>query len=55
MGCENKSTFNKLFFGDKNSPVQIPISNYILNEDQLVYTEYASDVLVGITKSIDGQ
>ena len=47
-----QSTFSKLFFGDKNSPVQVPISNYTINEDQLIYTEYASDGLVGIIKPI---
>ena len=47
-----QNTFNKLFFGDKNNPVQIPISEYSINEEQLNYTEYASDGLVGITKSI---
>ena len=47
-----QSTLNKLFFGDKNSPIQIPILDYKIESDNLVYTEYASDGLEGLVKSI---
>ena len=47
-----QSTLNKLFFGDKNSPIQIPILDYKIESDNLVYTEFASDGLEGLVKSI---
>lgn len=47
-----QSTLNKLFFGDKNSPIQIPILDYKIESDNLIYTEYASDGLEGLVKSI---
>ncbi|NQX86687.1 MAG: ABC transporter permease [Flavobacteriaceae bacterium] len=42
----------KLFFGEKNSSTEIPISDYKLEDDELSYTEYASDGLKGVSKTI---
>jgi peptide/nickel transport system permease protein len=51
---QNKqNVFDKLFFGDKNSAVEIPIASYNLEGNQLTYTEYATDGLEGITKTIN--
>src|SRR5690606_20609002 len=51
---ENKqSTFTKLFFGVRNTDTEIPITDYKIENQQLVYTEYASDGLQGVVKSID--
>ena len=51
---QNKqNVFDKLFFGDKNSAVEIPIASYNLEGSQLTYTEYATDGLEGITKTIN--
>lgn len=49
----NQSSFDKLFFGKKNSDSEIPISNYSVDNNQLTYTEYASDGLEGVVKTID--
>lgn len=50
---KNQSFFNSLFFGTKNTSTEIPISNYNINNHTLKYTEYASDGLKGIQKTID--
>lgn len=47
-----QSGFNKLLFGDKNASTEIPISNYKVEDGYLIYTEYASIELEGMTKSI---
>jgi len=44
--------FNKVFFGVKNEVTEIPISEYHVENNQLTYTEYASDGLEGITKTL---
>ena len=44
---------NKMFFGEKNSNIEIPISDYKLEGNQLTYTEYTSDGLEGISKTIN--
>lgn len=44
---------NKMFFGEKNSNTEIPISDYKLEDNQLTYTEYTSDGLEGISKTIN--
>jgi peptide/nickel transport system permease protein len=44
---------NKMFFGEKNSNTEIPISDYKLEGNQLTYTEYTSDGLEGISKTIN--
>jgi peptide/nickel transport system permease protein len=50
---ENRqSFFSKLFYGIKNTETEIPITAYEINNDNLVYTEYASDGLEGITKTL---
>ncbi|OUR94492.1 peptide transporter [Flavobacteriales bacterium 34_180_T64] len=48
-----QSTFSKVFFGIKNSDSEIPITNYEVEKDQLIYTEYASDGLDGVVKTVD--
>lgn len=48
-----QSTFSKLFFGVRNTDTEIPITDYKIENQQLVYTEYASDGLQGVVKSID--
>ncbi|MGY0391715.1 ABC transporter permease [Bizionia sp. KMM 8389] len=47
-----QSVVSKLFFGDKNQDTEIPITSYIVNGDELQYTEYASDGLQGMVKTI---
>lgn len=49
----DKSTFiTKLFFGKKNTTTEIPISDYKVENEKLIYMEYASDGLVGQEKSL---
>ncbi|GAA4238171.1 hypothetical protein GCM10022291_27620 [Postechiella marina] len=48
----NQSSFNALFFGEKKSDTEIPISNYTINNQLLTYVEYASDGLKGVSKTI---
>lgn len=48
----NQNSLGKIFFGKKNTETEIPISNFSLSEDVLFYTEYASDGLQGVEKSI---
>lgn len=48
----NQSAFSKLFFGTQNTDTEIPISNYKVENDNLIYTEYASDGLEGVTKQV---
>jgi len=45
--------FNKVFFGEKNPNTEIPILDYKVENNSLTYTEYASDGLQGITKTIE--
>jgi len=42
-----------LFFGRKNTETEIPISSYSIEENRIIYTEYASDGLVGVSKTLD--
>ena len=49
----NQSTFNKLFFGKRNSDTEIPISEFKVAGNSLTYTEYASDGLEGAKKTIN--
>lgn len=44
--------FDKLFFGKNNNDDEIPISDYKIQSDNLVYTEYASDGLIGLVKTV---
>tara|TARA_R110002012_G_scaffold312248_1_gene522798 strand:+ start:381221 stop:382306 length:1086 start_codon:yes stop_codon:yes gene_type:complete len=48
-----ESIFSNVFFGKKIQDTEIPITAYSINENTLTYTEYASDGLEGMTKSID--
>jgi peptide/nickel transport system permease protein len=43
---------SKLFFGRLKINTEIPISKYDVNDQNLNYTEYASDGLTGVEKSI---
>jgi len=47
-----QSTFNAVFFGKQNSDDEIPISEYNIKGDILNYTEYASDGLDGMVKTV---
>lgn len=48
----DQSVFSKLFFGTQNTDTEIPITNYKVENDDLIYTEYASDGLEGVTKQL---
>ena len=51
---EDKTSFlSQLFFGKNNTVTEIPISDYKIENDNLVYTEYALDGLIGQEKSIE--
>lgn len=50
---KEQSFFSKVFLGEKNTATEIPISSYTLSNGELTYTEYASDGLEGITKTIE--
>ena len=50
---KEQSFFSKVFLGEKNTATEIPISSYTLLNGELTYTEYASDGLEGITKTIE--
>jgi len=47
-----QSGFDILFFGTQSGDDEIPISNYKIEADGISYTEYASDGLEGLTKTI---
>ncbi|MDB9712493.1 ABC transporter permease [Flavobacteriaceae bacterium] len=36
----NQNLFDKLFFGNKNPPVEIPLQNYVLVDNKIYYNEY---------------
>ncbi len=42
----------KLFFGKNNNDTEIPISSYAVEKDNLTYTTYSSDGLIGLKKTI---
>ncbi|WP_147678393.1 ABC transporter permease [Algibacter pacificus] len=48
----NQNLFDKLLFGRKNTDTEIPISEYYIDKETLTYTEYASDGLEGVKKTI---
>lgn len=48
----DQGVFNKVFFGNKNTDTEIPISDYSLKDGVLKYKEYASDGLQGAEKTI---
>ncbi|WP_298499500.1 ABC transporter permease [uncultured Algibacter sp.] len=47
-----QSFIDKIFFGKKNTDSEIPISEYNIKDDVLVYKEYATDGLEGAEKTI---
>jgi ABC-type dipeptide/oligopeptide/nickel transport system permease subunit len=47
-----QSSLNKWFFGNKNPSTLIAISDYKLKADNINYTEYAADGLIGQSKSL---
>ncbi|MEP5339971.1 MAG: ABC transporter permease [Algibacter sp.] len=49
----NQSRFDAIFFGKKNTDTEIPISEYHIENQSLTYTEYASDGLKGVAKTIN--
>ena len=49
----SQNVFSKVFFGKKNTDTEIPISSYNIDNDLLNYTEYASDGLKGVEKTIN--
>src|SRR5690606_10075268 len=44
--------FSRLFFGTQNTDTEIPITDYRIENGNLIYTEYASDGLEGVVKEI---
>jgi peptide/nickel transport system permease protein len=54
FSIENDQSFlDKLFFGKKNTVTEIPITTYLIKDNTLLYTEYASDGLEGAEKALD--
>jgi peptide/nickel transport system permease protein len=50
---KNEQSFlDKIFFGIKNTDTEVPIATFSVNDNQLTYTEYASDGLEGVSKTI---
>ena len=49
---KEQSTFDAFFFGTQSSDDEIPITGYNIKNKTLSYTEYASDGLDGLVKSI---
>ncbi|MBU2951228.1 ABC transporter permease [Tamlana agarivorans] len=47
-----QNVFDKIFFGKKNTDTEIPISGFEVENDHLVYKEYASNGIEGAEKSI---
>ncbi|MCK7590270.1 ABC transporter permease [Subsaxibacter sp. CAU 1640] len=48
----NQTLFSRIFFGIKNTDTEIPITTYSIQNEELIYTEYASDGLEGVTKQL---
>ncbi|WP_417199988.1 ABC transporter permease [Bizionia sp.] len=47
------SFFSSIFFGKKIQDTEIPITSYSIQNNTVTFTEYASDGLEGMTKTID--
>lgn len=47
-----QSFFSKIFFGKKSISTEIPIANFNIENEEITYTEYASDGIEGITKTL---
>jgi peptide/nickel transport system permease protein len=50
---DHQSFFDRVFFGDKTPDLEIPVSSYQLKPHNILYTDYASEGLKGLEKSID--
>jgi ABC-type dipeptide/oligopeptide/nickel transport system permease subunit len=48
----DQNFLNRIFFGRKNPPLEIPISNFQSNKQQIKYIEYASEGFEGLEKTI---
>ncbi|WP_460217883.1 ABC transporter permease [Psychroserpens sp. MEBiC05023] len=48
-----QNLFSQLLLGKINNNTEIPISAYTVENNKLIYTEYASDGLLGVKKSLD--
>ena len=48
----NQSAIDALFFGKENADTEIPITSYVVKNQQILYKEYASDGLDGVEKSV---
>lgn len=48
----DQSIISEIFFGKLKTDTEIPISKYHIDDEMLVYTEYASDGLTGVEKGI---
>ncbi|MDW5287919.1 ABC transporter permease [Formosa sp. PL04] len=48
-----QSAIDKIFLGTINTETEIPVSKFDIKKDILLYTEYASDGLIGEEKSLD--
>ncbi|WP_026754996.1 ABC transporter permease [Sediminibacter sp. Hel_I_10] len=48
----SQNWFSKLMLGDAHANTEIPISEYHIEGNHLVYTEYASDGLIGAEKEV---
>ncbi len=48
----SQNWLSKVFFGKQYADLEVPISKYELKNNQLFYTEYASDGLIGAEKTL---
>ncbi len=48
----DQSALDKIFFGKKNMDTEIPVSEFNFEGQTLMYTEYASDGLKGVEKTV---
>jgi peptide/nickel transport system permease protein len=48
----SQSALNRVFFGTKSGDREIPISNYKMDNENVYYTEFASDGLTGMEKTV---
>ena len=49
---ENQHLFNRLFFGDSNPAIEIPVSTHRFDSNYVYNTEYASERVKALEKSI---
>ena len=49
----DQNFFNRLFFGNLNPPSEIPITSYQPESHQIKYSEYASEGLKGLEKTLE--